>query len=215
MRFHLCCWALDVWYVLVTGNAWVVCMPFRGGPVRANLLVRVDCQAYRPTHFTIWLYSYGRSGTLTVSAHKNTTLTPTTPDESSQSCKPMRVWERNKNDPFALVPYVCNLHHLKNITSTFLRPTPRYRTHFFLYFFFLNGKYFRVLVEESMAIQRMFRFHHSTGIQENCQWDIWTMRSNKKALRAAMFTEAVSLGTSQMTTTLACTKDLERQTQCD
>lgn len=100
MRFHLCCWALDVWYVLVTGNVWVVCTPFRGGPVRANLLVRVDCQAYRPTHFTIWLYSYARSGTLTVSAHKNTTLTPTTPDESSQSCKPVQEWERNKNDPF-------------------------------------------------------------------------------------------------------------------
>lgn len=68
---------------VVTGNAWVVCMPFRGGPVRANLLVRVDCQAYQPTHFTIWLYSYCRSGTLTVSAHQNTTLTPTAPSESN------------------------------------------------------------------------------------------------------------------------------------
>lgn len=79
-------------------NARVVCMPFRGGPVRANLLVRVDCQAYRPTHFTIWLYSYGRSGTLTVSAHKNTTLTPTAPDERSLHYKPVQVIKK-KNDP--------------------------------------------------------------------------------------------------------------------
>lgn len=96
VRCLICC--------VVTGNAWVVCMPFRGGPVRANLLVRVDCQAYRPTHFTIWLYSYGRSGTLTVSAHKNTTLTPTTTNERSLHYKPVQVI---KTDPLPL-----------NLTST-------------------------------------------------------------------------------------------------
>lgn len=37
------------------------------------------------------------------------------------------------------------------------------------------------------------------------------MRRNKKALGAAMFTAAVSLGTSQMTTTAAWTKDVEIQ----
>lgn len=89
---------------VVTGNTWVVCMPFRGGPVRANLLVRVDCQAYRPTHFTIWLYSYCRSGTLTVSAHQNTTLTPTAPSERNLHYKPVRVI---KTDP-----------HPSNLTST-------------------------------------------------------------------------------------------------
>lgn len=78
----------------VTGNAWVVCTPFRGGPVRANLLVRVDCQAYQPTHFTIWLYSYCRSGTLTVSAHQNTTLTPTAPNERNLHYKPVQVTKK-------------------------------------------------------------------------------------------------------------------------
>lgn len=151
---------------VVTGNAWVVCMPFRGGPVRANLLVRVDCQAYRPTHFTIWLYSYGRSGTLTVSAHKNTTLTPTTPDERSQSCKPVRVreWERNKNDPFPLKPYICNLHHLKTITSTFLRPTPRSGTHFFFsLFFFFKGNTLDCLVRNLWQFSACF----DSSIQRN------------------------------------------------
>lgn len=66
-----------------------------------------------------------------------------------------------------------------------------------------------------MAIQAHVLIPLFNGIQENCQWDIWTMRRNKKAFRAAMFTEAVSLGTPQMTTTVACTKDLERQTRCD
>lgn len=92
---------------IVTGNAWVVCKPFRGGPVRANLLVRVDCQAYRPTHFTIWLYSYCRSGTLTVSAHQNTTLTPTAPNERNLHYKPVQVIKKNQTDP-----------HPLNLTST-------------------------------------------------------------------------------------------------
>lgn len=81
---------------VVTGNAWVVRMPFRGGPVRANLLVRVHCQAYQPTHFTIWLYSYCRSGTLTVSAHQNTTLTPTAPSERNSYYKPVKVHGKKK-----------------------------------------------------------------------------------------------------------------------
>lgn len=162
---------------VVTGNAWVVRTPFRGGPVRANLLVRVDCQAYRPTHFTIWLYSYGRSGTLTVSAHKNTTLTPTTPDERSQSCKPVQVSERQRNttDPFPLKPFICNLHHLKTRTSTLLRPTPHSGTHF-IFLFFLQGKYFRLFGEESIAIQRMFWYLYSTESRKTAsgifgQWD--------------------------------------------
>lgn len=188
-------------------NARVVCMPFRGGPVRANLLVRVDCQAYRPTHFTIWLYSYGRSGTLTVSAHKNTTLTPTAPDERSLHYKPVRVIK--KLILFLLKPHIYNPHHLKNITSTSARPTPRSNTHF-------GGKYFWLLLcGESMAIQDTFWFFLFNRIEEKCQQDIWTMRCNKKALGAVMFTAAVSLGTSQMTTTAACTKDVEIQTLWD
>lgn len=88
----------------VTGNAWVVCMPFRGGPVRANLLVRVDCQAYQPTHFTIWLYSYCRSGTLTVSAHQNTTLTPTAPNQRNLHYKPVQVIKKQ------LIHILCTTH---------------------------------------------------------------------------------------------------------
>lgn len=101
----------------VTGNAWVVCMPFRGGPVRANLLVRVDCQAYQPTHFTIWLYSYCRSGTLTVSAHQNTTLTPTAPNQRNLHYKPVQVIKKT-TDPHPL-------HHSSSTPVTLrLQPEP-------------------------------------------------------------------------------------------
>lgn len=91
-----------------TGNAWVVRMPFRGGPVRANLLVRVDCQAYQPTHFTIWLYSYCRSGTLTVSAHQNTTLTPTTFNDRSLHYKPLQVIKKKKKKSMSYSPHNSN-----------------------------------------------------------------------------------------------------------
>lgn len=112
---------------VVTGNAWVVCMPFRGGPVRANLLVRVDCQAYQPTHFTIWLYSYCRSGTLTVSAHQNTTLTPTASNERNLHYKPVRVI---KNWSTSFTPHIYNPRHLKTTTSTLWRHMPYLNTHF-------------------------------------------------------------------------------------
>lgn len=184
-------------------------MPFRGGPVRANLLVRVDCQAYQPTHFTIWLYSYSRSGTLTVSAHQNTTLTPTASNERNLHYKPVRVI---KNWSTSFTPHIDNPRHLKTTTSTLWRHMPYLNTHF-------NGTTF-AWREESTAILHILIFLFS-GVQENCQWDVWTTLHftmiqflcsniwNKKPSGAVMFTAAVSLGTSQMATTTVSTKDSE------
>ena len=141
---------------VVTGNAWVVCMPFRGGPVRANLLVRVDCQAYQPTHFTIWLYSYCRSGTLTVSAHQNTTLTPTAPSERNLHYKSVQVIKN-----WSFTPHIYNPRYLKTTTWVLVRHMPN--THFnFLFFMWKNRQLFHALwysysTDFRKTASRMFR----------------------------------------------------------
>lgn len=133
VRCLICC--------VVTGNAWVVCMPFRGGPVRANLLVRVDCQAYQPTHFTIWLYSYCRSGTLTVSAHQNTTLTPTAPNERNLYYKPVQVIKKLIHilNTSCLQPPLLWDYNLNN--STLLKSTLK-QHHFLMWGIYSNSLHF-------------------------------------------------------------------------